>query len=84
MGVGSDPAGTLGEERCIPGVAPLKNDLDTPEHLTRAPGVYNLSICHLHFNAQVALYPSDRIYRYCLSHGLVSPLCLWSLEFDKF
>lgn len=83
VGVSSDPAGALGEERCIPGVPSLKNDFYSPEHLTRAPGVNNFPICHLHFDAQVALYSSNRIYSYCLSHDLVSPLCFWSLGFDS-
>jgi hypothetical protein len=33
VGVGSDPAGTLGKERCIPGIPPLQNNFNSPEHL---------------------------------------------------
>ena len=68
MGVSSDPAGTLGEKRRISGITPLENYLDTPEHLTRAPGVDNLSSGHLYFDPQVALYSGDRIDRNFLSH----------------
>jgi hypothetical protein len=34
MGVRSDPAGTLNKMMGIPGIAPLQNQLNAPEHLT--------------------------------------------------
>ena len=33
MGVGSDPAGALHKMMCIPRIASLQDQLDTPEHL---------------------------------------------------
>jgi hypothetical protein len=68
VGVSSDPAGTLGKQWCIPGIPSLQDNFNTPEHLTGAPGVDDFASRHLHLNAQVALYPCNRIDGDSLSH----------------
>jgi len=51
MWVSSDPAGALDKMVCIARITPLKDDLYSSKHLTRAPGIYHLSPGHLNFDA---------------------------------
>jgi len=61
MGVRSDPAGPLNKMMGVLGVAAEQNQLDTPEHLSGAPGVGDLAARNFYFNPKVTLDPGDRI-----------------------
>jgi hypothetical protein len=73
MGVGSDTAGALHKMVSIPGIPALQNELNTPEHLPRAPGIYDLAAGHLDLNAEMTFNSRDWIYGYSLCHR-VPPL----------
>jgi hypothetical protein len=68
MGVRSDATGSLYEMVCVARVASLENQLDAPEHLTRAPRVDDFTAGHFHFDAKVALDSGDRIHYYSFTH----------------
>ena len=56
----------------IPGVAPLQNDLDTPPHGARAPGIGDLATVYLGLDAQVPFDTGDRIYDDSFCHDYSS------------
>jgi hypothetical protein len=68
MGVRSDAAGTLHKMVGIPGVSALQNELYTPKHLARAPGIHYLAAGHLDFDPEMTLNSGDWVYRYSLCH----------------
>jgi hypothetical protein len=72
MDVRSDPAGTLHEMLGVPGIAPLQNHFDAPEHLPGAPGVDDLASGHLDFDPEVTLDTGYRINDNSLSHMISS------------
>jgi hypothetical protein len=76
MGVRSDTTGALHKMVGIPGVSTLQNELNTPKHLARAPGIHHLAAGHLDFNPQMALNSGDWIYRYSLCHMVPPLFCL--------
>ena len=72
MGVGSDPARALHKMVGIPRVATLQDQLNTPEHLPRTPGVDNFAAGHFDLDPEVAFDSGDGIYRYSFSHMISS------------
>jgi hypothetical protein len=72
MDVRSDPAGALHEMLGIPGIAPLQNNFDAPEHLSGAPGVDDFASGHLDFDLEVTLDAGYRINYNSLSHMVSS------------
>jgi hypothetical protein len=74
MGVRSDATGTLHEMVCVPGIAPLKNQLDAAEHLARAPRIDNFAPSHFDFDAKVAFDSGDRINYDSFTHIYNLPL----------
>ena len=61
MDGGSDPADALRIDPGVPGIAPLKYDLQAPEHHGRTPGLGHPVVFYLGFQAQVSFNPGDRI-----------------------
>jgi hypothetical protein len=59
--VRSDPTGTLHKVIGVPGITPLKNHLDASEHLSRAPGIDDLTPFDFDFDPHMAFDPGDRI-----------------------
>jgi hypothetical protein len=74
MGVRSDPAGALNEMLCIPWIPPLKNQLNPPEHLPGAPGIFHLAAFYLYLDTKVAFYSCNRINRYSFTHMSSPPI----------
>jgi hypothetical protein len=72
MDVRSNPAGALHEMLGIPRIAPLKNELDPPEHRPGAPGIRHFAPGHLNLDLEVALDSGYRINRDSLSHMISS------------
>jgi hypothetical protein len=72
MDVRSNPAGALHEMLGIPRIAPLKNELDAPEHRSGAPGISHFAPGHLNLDLEVALDSGDWINRDSLSHMISS------------
>jgi hypothetical protein len=52
----------------IAGIASLKNEFDTTEHLTGAPGIGNLAPSHLNLDAKVTLDSGNRVDYDTFSH----------------
>jgi hypothetical protein len=52
----------------IAGIAALEDHFDAAEHLSAAPGVFDLPAFHLDLDAQMTLDPGDRIDDNSLSH----------------
>jgi hypothetical protein len=71
MHVSTDTTRALDEMMGIPGVPPLKDDFDAPEHLSRAPRIDNLASGHFHLDAKVALYSGNRINNYAFAHYII-------------
>ena len=72
MGVRSDTAGALDKMVGIPGIASLKDQLNTPKHLAGTPGVNNLAAGNFDLNSEVTFDSGDRIYRNSLCHMISS------------
>jgi hypothetical protein len=68
MGKGSDPAGALNKMMRIPWIASLKDHFNTAEHLTGAPGIYDLAAGHLDFDSKVSFDSGNRINCNSLCH----------------
>jgi hypothetical protein len=68
MGVRSDATGSGDEMMRIARVAPLKNQLDTAEHLARTPRIDDFTPGHFHFDAKVTLDSGDWIHYYSFTH----------------
>jgi hypothetical protein len=48
---------------CIPGITPLQNQLDPPEHLAGAPGIDDFSAGYFDLDPEMAFDSSDRVYQ---------------------
>jgi hypothetical protein len=68
MNIGADAAGTLNEMVCVPGIAALKDNFNSAEHLPGTPGVFNLASFHLHLYPKVAFYSGYRINNDSFAH----------------
>jgi hypothetical protein len=68
----SNPAGSLDKMLRIPRISPLKNELNSPEHLSRTPGIDNFTSFNLNLDAKVTFYPGNRIDCYSFSHMISS------------
>jgi hypothetical protein len=62
----SDTANALRKEPGISRVPFLHDQFDAPEHHTCAPGVYDVAILYLNFDAQVTLDAGNRVDGYPL------------------
>jgi hypothetical protein len=74
MGVSSDPAGSLNKKWGISWVTPSQDDLNSPEHLSRTPGIDNLAAFNFHLDPQMTFNPCNRINHHSLAHN-ISSLC---------
>ena len=72
MGVRSDPARTLHKQGGIPGIPPLQDNFDAPEHLSGTPGVLYLAPFNFHFDSKMALYPRNWIDYNSFAHVVSS------------